>query len=49
MEQIPKSLFGFNKSAEILNGRAAMLGFVILFSIELFLNQPLLRLINFID
>ena len=33
-----KNVFGFNKSAELVNGRAAMLGFIMLILTELVFN-----------
>ena len=33
-----KSVFGFNSSAELVNGRAAMIGFIILILTELVLS-----------
>ncbi|MEM1239918.1 MAG: hypothetical protein AAGI45_08770 [Cyanobacteria bacterium P01_H01_bin.26] len=37
---------GFNKYAEQLNGRAAMVGFVILIAIEYFTGQSLVSLLG---
>jgi hypothetical protein len=42
--ELPTFLFGFNKKAEILNGRIAMISFIILFLIELVLHKPILFL-----
>ena len=42
--ELPNFLFGFNKKAEILNGRIAMIGFIVLFLIELVLHKPILFL-----
>ena len=33
-----KNVFGFNKSAELVNGRAAMIGFIMLILTELVFN-----------
>ena len=33
-----KNVFGFNKSSELVNGRAAMIGFLMLILTELVLN-----------
>ena len=41
-KQIPKFLFGFNKDTEILNGRIAMIAFIILFVVEFITNKPIL-------
>ena len=49
MDKIPKYTFGFNKETEILNGRLAMIAFIVIFLIELCFNRPLLTLINLID
>lgn len=49
MNQIPKFTFGFNKNVEIINGRLAMITFVIVFLIELFFKQPLLNLFGLIN
>ena len=45
-EQIPKFLFGFNKNTEILNGRIAMIAFIILFVVEFLLNKPILSFLG---
>jgi len=45
--QEPK--FGFNKYAERLNGRAAMIGFVALLLMELLTGQGLLAWLGFVD
>jgi len=42
--ELPTFFFGFNKKAEILNGRIAMIAFIILFAIELVLRKPILFL-----
>ena len=39
---LPEPKFGFNDYAERLNGRAAMLGFVVALAIEYFTGQGLL-------
>jgi hypothetical protein len=40
--KIEEPKFGFNEYAELLNGRAAMVGFVITIAIEYFTGQGLL-------
>lgn len=42
MEKLPKFLFGFNRDAELLNGRGAMIAFIILIVIEIFLGKGIL-------
>lgn len=37
---------GFNSYAERLNGRAAMVGFVLMVALEYFTGQPLLNLLG---
>ena len=45
MDKLPKFLFGFNKEAELLNGRVAMIGFILLIFIELILGKGVISLL----
>jgi len=38
-----KNVFGFNSSAELVNGRAAMIGFLAIILIEVFSQQSFLK------
>ena len=42
--EIPTFIFGFNKKAEILNGRIAMIAIIIVFLLEGVLGKPILFL-----
>lgn len=45
MEKIPKFLFGFNKEVELLNGRIAMISFILLMILELFIKKGIISLL----
>ncbi len=42
-----ESRFGFTEYAELINGRLAMIGFVLLISIELITDKGFLQIIGF--